>query len=471
MNYMSCKAAITLCIPALFISCTTAKTDRLWPEPRPLGSSIPTFAAPAQSSDTNRQQRTIEASSETLTIDDALARALMHNSELAASSWEVRSGEARTMQAGLLPNPEIEVEVENFGGSRSEDTPNGRSEKLKRFNGAETTVALSQLIELGGKRSKRKRVAESEHSLRTWDLEVKRLDTITEVSGAFINLLALQERMELTNGLVDLSQNVYNTVSERVKAGKVSPIEATRAQTALSTIQIEQERVTRELETGRRQLAATWGGNDPGFQRVTGNLEAITAPPPYEFLLARIEQNPDIARWDDELGQRESVLSLEKSQRYPDITVAGGIKYLEESNDQTYLMRLSLPIPLLNRNQGAVREAFYNLQKARDERTAAEVKIRTALDETYQTLLFTHTEITALRDTILPGAESAFNATNEGYRAGKFSYLDVLDVQRSLFDAKDTYINSLLAYHKALTAVERLTGEKLSAIETPSTHN
>ena len=70
--------------------------------------------------------------------------------------------------------------------------------------------------------------------------------------------------------------------------------------------------------------------------------------------------------------------------------------------------------------------------------------------------------VTVLRDTIVPGAESAFNASNEGYLEGKFSYLDVLDLQRSLFDAEDTYINSLVAYQKALTAIERLIGDNFS---------
>jgi hypothetical protein len=55
------------------------------------------------------------------------------------------------------------------------------------------------------------------------------------------------------------------------------------------------------------------------------------------------------------------------------------------------------------------------------------------------------------------------------YREGEFSYLDVLDVQRSLFDAKDTYINSLITYHKALTAIERLIGENLTSFETLQT--
>ena len=207
----------------------------------------------------------------------------------------------------------------------------------------------------------------------------------------------------------------------------------------------------------------------PAFQRVSGTLETITALPPYESLITRISQNPDIARWDTELEQREAALRLEKAQRYPDLTIAGGFKHLNEWNEQTYVMGMSLPLPLLNRNQGAIREANNNLQKAKEERTAAEVNAIATLDEVYQTLLSAHNEVTVLRDTILPGAESAFNASNEGYLEGKFSYLNVLDVQRSLFDAEDTYINSLVAYHKALTSIERLIGENLTTIAATQT--
>jgi cobalt-zinc-cadmium efflux system outer membrane protein len=394
----------------------------------------------------------------------------MHNPELAASTWDVLSGEARIIQAGLFPNPEIEAEVENFGGSREVENPDGTSDSLKRFDEYEGTVLLSQLIEIGGKRSKRKQVATKEHDLLGWDFETKRLDTITEVTNAFIDLLGLQERMVLTDNLVALSQDVFNTVSERVKAGKVSPVEETRAQVALSTIQIEQERVKRELEAGRKRLAATWGNNNSTFQRVSGTLETITALPSYESLITRIAQNPDIARWDAELEQREAALRLEKAQRFPDLTIAGGVRYFEESKDQVYVMGMSLPLPIFNRNQGAIGEASNNLQKAQKEGTAAEINAIATLDELYQTLLSAHNEVTVLRDTILPGAESAFNASNEGYLEGKFSYLDVLDVQRSLFDAEDTYINSLVAYHKALTSIERLIGEDLTTIAATQTN-
>jgi outer membrane protein TolC len=85
-----------------------------------------------------------------ITLQQALSLGLMQNPELASFSWEMRSAEARTLQAGLLPNPEISAEVENIGGAR----------ELKGFNGAENTIQINQLFELGGKRSKRKKLAE-----------------------------------------------------------------------------------------------------------------------------------------------------------------------------------------------------------------------------------------------------------------------------------------------------------------------
>ena len=440
-------------------------------DPRPLGNDLQVGSPPEEDPpDTSPASGPREKLPDEITLRQALSLALMHNPELAATSWEVRSGEARSLQAGFFPNPEIEVEVENFGGSRDEEMSDGTSDDLKRFDGYEATILITQLIELGGKRSKRKRNASLERDLLEWDFETKRLDTITDVTNAFIGLLALQERMVLTDGLVDLSQDVFNTVSERVKAGKVSPVEETRARVALATIQIAQERVKRELEAGRKRLAATWGSNTPSFKRAGGTLETITALPPYESLIARISQNPDISRWNAELEQREASLHLEKSERIPDVTLAGGIKHLEDTDDETYVMGISLPLPLLNRNQGGILEATYSIQKAKQDRAAAEVKTISTLDDNYQALLAAYNEVTVLRDTILPGAESAFNASQEGYLEGKFSYLDVLDVQRSLFDAKDTYIKSLVSYHKALISIERLIGENLTTIDTIQTN-
>jgi cobalt-zinc-cadmium efflux system outer membrane protein len=421
-----------------------------------LGKDISTYHPPYKpSKDVVVSHPQLEEPSGVISLRQALSLALMHNPELAAFSLEVRAGDAKELQASLFPNPELEAEVENFGGT----------DEWSRFDGAETKVILRQLIEIGGKRSKRTKVASLERDLAGWDYESKRLDVLTEVTIAFVGLLANQENQTLTDDLVKLSENVFNTVSARVNAGKDSPVEETKAKVALSIIRIEQERARRDLKTAQKRLAATWGSTTPLFEKVSGELEAISPIPPFADLVNHVSKNPDLARWSSELDQRQAALDMAKADRLPDITLGGGVKYHGEVDDTTFIMNLSIPLPFLDRNQGGVLEASHLLTKAQEERSAAEVSIVTDMHEAYQRLSVAFIESTTLRDDILPGAQSAFDAENEGYREGKFGYLDVLDAQRSLFDAKKQYIEALEEYHKAVAAIERLIAKSLNPIK------
>ncbi|MBE3123883.1 MAG: TolC family protein, partial [Planctomycetes bacterium] len=86
------------------------------------------------------------------------------------------------------------------------------------------------------------------------------------------------------------------------------------------------------------------------------------------------------------------------------------------------------------------------------------------LAEAYQVLASSFAEATILRDEVLPAAEAAFTASSEGYRLGKFGYLDVLDAQRTFFETQGQYIEALAAYHRAAADVERLVGQSLESI-------
>ena len=92
------------------------------------------------------------------------------------------------------------------------------------------------------------------------------------------------------------------------------------------------------------------------------------------------------------------------------------------------------------------------------------MRVRTALAEAYLALSAAHAQAVALRDDVLPGAKTAFDAASEGYRLGKFNYLDVLDAQRTFFRARRQYIETLAAYHKAVVDVEQLIGERLDVV-------
>jgi cobalt-zinc-cadmium efflux system outer membrane protein len=195
---------------------------------------------------------------------------------------------------------------------------------------------------------------------------------------------------------------------------------------------------------------------------VIGDLDSLQAIPSAEALAQRVEQNPDMARWVTAMAQRQSAVTLEEANLIPDPTLGGGFRYFNESKAQAFLFGVSLPLPVFDRNQGKNLEARYQLAKAEEERRAAAVSVYTSLAETYAELSAALTEASTLRDEVLPGAQSAFDAISEGYRQGKFQFLEVLDAQRTLFEVRGQYIEALATYHKAVAALERLIGEPLS---------
>jgi cobalt-zinc-cadmium efflux system outer membrane protein len=382
-------------------------------------------------------------------LRDALSLALQYNPELAVFSIEVRVAEARTLQAGLRPNPEVNITAEHFAGSGA----------LRGYDSAETTIQIGQLIELGGKRPKRARVASLERDLAGWDYEAKRADVLAETSKSFVDVLAGQERVALSKELLRLAEQTFETVSARVQAGKVSPVEETRAGVALSNSRIEHARAQRSLEAARKKLSAAWGSGAPAFERAVGPLGQVSPIPPADRLTQEIRRNPDIARWDTEMEQRRAAAALQDAIRIPDVTLAAGVRDYRESGDSAFLAGASIPLPLFNRNQGGILESRRRLAKAERESSAAVNRVRASLAETYQTLSTAVSEIDALKTTVIPGAQSAFEAASEGYRQGKFGYLDVLDAQRTLFEARGQYISALATYHKAVADLERAIGK------------
>jgi len=340
------------------------------------------------------------------------------------------------MQEGLLPNPGIEAFVEDFGGTGS----------VEGFKGVETTLLLSQLVPLSGRISRQRKVAGRDAGLAGWDYEAARLDVLTNTARAFTDLVAAERRLAIMEELTSLSRRVYDTVSEQADAGSISPIQKKRAGVANSQTEIMLARTKREVEAARKAL------------------DTLLPVPPYEDLAAYIDTNPDVARWAAEMEKREAVLSLEKSRAMPEPVVSGGYRRIGENDDNAFVVGLSIPLPIFDRNQGAISEARRLVAKGGHERRYAEVIVSASLAGAYAELAISYEAASVLRRDVVPRAEEAYASIFEGYREGKFPLLDVLDAQRTVFDTKLEYIGALRAYHRALAEVERLTGRPLNSM-------
>ena len=444
-------------LPLVFlIGCSPSPFAERWAELRPLGRDLPAYR-PALHATDDMAAHQFPAPTGVVTLRQAMAGALLRNPELASFSYEVRVREARALQAGLPPNPELGVEVENFAGTGA----------TRSFDAAETTVSLSQLIELGDKRTRRINVAELDRDLAGWDYEAKRVAVLTEVTRRFVNVITAQRRLDLAQQSLALTDQVFKAVGKRVDAGAVPAVERTRAGVLVATSQIEVQRAQRDLDESKIQLAAVWAQTSSTFDSVSGELQATTAVPPLEKLAARISQNPDLARWTVELAQRQAAIELAKANATPNVTASAGVRRLSDSDDTALVVGLSLPLPLFDRNQGGIAEARFSQAKAHQERRAAEIRVGTALKVAHRSASTAYAEATTLQEKVLPAAQEAFTAIDKAYQQGTVGLLEVLDAQRTLLEARKQHIDAIGNYHAAVAELEGLIGQPLDQIDAP----
>jgi outer membrane protein, heavy metal efflux system len=397
-----------------------------------------------------------QESGDAITLARALALTLERSPQLATFSWDIRAAEARILQAKLVPNPEISWEGEDFT----------RAGVQSATESMQNTLVLSQLIELGGKRSSRVREAQFDRRAAEWDYQVKRLEVLKSTTLAFIDVLSGQRKVSLAEENVHLAEREIPVTQKKVEAGQASNVELIRTNTEVATARIELTEAMHDLEAARVNLAAQWGAKTATFASVSGNLEQLRPIPSLESLKAKLQANPELAKWATERQKREATLNLARAEAKPDLTVDAGPRLLGASHaDMSLVAGFSIPLPLWNRNQGKIAEAEANVAKTSDEKAAAEAGAYAELNEAYQTLQRAAEEVRMLRDTVLPGAKSVVDQTTEGYATGRFNQLDVLDAQKSYIDTRTQYVRALTDFQKAAALIDALTA---GPVELPS---
>ena len=377
-----------------------------------------------------------------LSLDSALARAFANNPELAAARWEIDIAQSARQQAGLIPNPVLSVDAE--------DT---------RRDSRTTSVKLSQALELGGKRGARIDVASRGQELAALELERRRNQLRADVLDAYYTALRAQERTQLAGRSLALAERGVAVAQGRVNAGKASPVEATRAQVQLAEVRLELNRGQMEQDNAYRRLAMVTGAATSDFAGVQEQPQALAALPAPAQLLGRLPETTELRLAEQEVVQREASLGLEKAQRIPDLDVSVGSQYDASARERVNLVGLSMPLPLFNRNQGNVLSAARRADQARDLRNATELRLRIETRQALEQWNTARGEVQSFNQTILPAAQRAVDSATQGFEMGKFSFLDVLDAQRTLIGARTQYLAAVAQTTDAWVRIERIYGD------------
>ncbi|GMU68368.1 MAG: hypothetical protein AMXMBFR37_07010 [Steroidobacteraceae bacterium] len=388
-----------------------------------------------------------------ITLADAIEVALRTNPSLIASAYELSAAQARIVQAGLRPNPELSAELENFLGSGD----------MKGTEALETTLSLSQVVELGDKRSLRRSAAEADWNLVSIEQQARELDVLSEVTRRFLDVVVAQERVRFENDAVALAQQTVDAISTRVDAGRSPEAERSRAQIALTRARVEQKQAQSELRSARYALSAMWGSPEPAFTSTRAELFDFRAVEPFASLMQRLEKSPDLVRFASASRLREAELRLARAQSRPNLSLSLGVRRFQDSSDMALVAGASMPLTVYDRNQGAIREAQVRLSQTEAEREAASVRARSALLALYQEMTASRARVEILRNEASPQAELALDQTRSGYERGRFSFLELLTAQEELLSLRAAAIDAAADYHRMLAEIERLTSASLTS--------
>lgn len=381
-----------------------------------------------------------------LSLQQALALALDNHPGLRAARQALAASEGAVLQSQARPNPELAY--------TQEDT---------RRATRTVTMQWNQTVEIGGKRAARMRVAERGRDVAQADLAGTEAALRADVRAAFYGLLAAQLRVELAGQTLEIARNAREAAAKRVAAGKIAPLEETKARVAESGAQLELGQAQSGLRVARSQMQALWGDAVRPFAQADGAVDALPALPSLESLQQRMLQAPALLRARQALEQSRATADLERARRLPDPTLSLGVKRATEVGRNQLVVGVSVPLPILDSNRGNQLQALRLADQAEDQLQATRIQLQAQLFEAREQLQTSSRQAGQLSGEVLPAARSAYELASRGFALGKFAYLDVLDAQRTWSEARVQYLDQLLATHRAAADIARLLGEDAGA--------
>lgn len=390
---------------------------------------------------------------EELSLDEVLAVADLLNPTLATERKNVDLATAALWEAGIYPNPSLFFEVEDYR------TGDGATVgKMKRTAGIRIPLVVS------GRIGAAMAAADKEREISALQYVWRRREILTDVKRGFVRVLASRRNVDLAKETRMIALSFRDVTNERFKAQAIPEMELLKAEVSLAKADIDLKLAEKELAVAIKALQALMGDAEFPNEKFKGDLFARFAIPSMEVLRGQVMvAHPvlEIAKRNRETAELDLV-RVER-ERFPDIGLAlsGG---RDADGDAILEGGLEIPLPLFNRNQARIAAAEVRVRKAELAIQSARNDLLLRLAEAYRSFTAAQERVTVYQEEIVPKARKALDQTNEGYRLGKFGYLDLLDAQRTLAEARFALAAGLAELNLAAAELEKLTGSKLEPI-------
>ena len=382
-----------------------------------------------------------------LTMEEAESLTSATHPELVAARSEVDAAWGQYVQSGLQYNPTLQYQSDEIG---NEDASGIHS------------VSLSQQFVTANKLGIAQQVQAQEVQKRQAMVELARLRVVTRMRTRFITALVAQKRLTLAQQIARLSQKSLESVEDLWEAEEVSKIALLQAKVELQRAKMAQDNVQTELDSARRDLAAAIGIPELRRADLSGEVQGVFVETPWQTMMNELTaKSPELAAAGAQVERAKWALSLACAQATPNITGQVGVGYDAVTDDTFARIGISIPLPIHNRNQGAIRTARAKIHQAQAAVQQTQLDLASRLAKTIGQYKKSLQQLRRLEDEILPIAEETYELSREAFDAGESDYLQLLTAQRTLFTTRVTLLDASASARLAAARVEGLLVERL----------
>ena len=378
------------------------------------------------------------ALAEPVSLAAALAKGAEQSPRVTQAKAQADAAEARARQAGVSPNPELSIEVENFAGSGA----------FQGLRSTETTLAVSQRLELGGKRSARVEVARAERDFAFLSYKTALADLDRDIRLAHAELRADEDRAVLARDNTAATEELVRIAKILVDAGREPPLRQLRAEATLAEAKAEQARTFGELLSSRRLLATLIWSED---NELSAMFAEEVAPPNVPVEAPTLNEQLAIAQKSAAIAR----VRLARANAVPDVTASGGVRRFGEGRETALVAGVSIALPFRDRNRGNIEAAQSDSIAAESAAMLARTEANRMRYDARMMLGAAEMRYEALAGLGISQAEEALRLAQLGYNAGKFSLLELLDARNALNSAKLNLIQARFDRAEALAALIR----------------
>jgi cobalt-zinc-cadmium efflux system outer membrane protein len=384
-------------------------------------------------------------------INEIVALALKHSAELAASEKDVAAKQSLAIQAGTLNNPTLELQgsTGSLSGSPEERT---------------ASIGINQELPLYGKlRLRREALQRESDSLKKQHDNAARL-LKDEVCTLVVDYSLAAHRQKLAADVVALNRELVAIAGERFKAGDIpeldfnlSKVELARAESRL--LEVERERIPLRIK-----VASLTGLKENDVNLSDKISTPIPSPKSQDLVKHALASRPDLLALALERDKAETETRLAKAEALPNLTVGLFVQWQRSltevggmsstSSDTQLGLRLSMPIPVFDRNQGGRAAAQARLDAAGSRHLALERTITAEVEAATSRLSSSERILALLEQGIIPQLSENLKLTQEAYRLGEVGILSVIDEQKKFFEVNDGYLSALHGRRLAIIKLE-----------------